>query len=98
MVKGKVVLLGGILSPDVASRSFASDDDIIILQEQKKKEQGSFMEHLTLMLKIEAKKPIIFKQPDTYVRLKPDLTILKDPSGKQTAFGYQSNLISRSNI
>jgi len=86
-VKGKVTLLGGTVSPDVQGKSFATDSDIIILQEMKKENKSSFMEHLSVMLQLDAKAPIIFKQPDTYVRLKPDLTILKEPGGKLLYLG-----------
>ncbi len=86
-VKGKITLLGGSVSPDVQGKSFATDSDIIILQEMKKQNQSSFMEHLSVMLQVDAQVPIVFKQPDTYVRLKPDLTILKEPGGKLLYLG-----------
>ena len=86
-VKGKVILLEGTITPGIGGKSFATDSDIIILQEMKKKNQSTFMEHLRVMITLEAKKPIVYKQPDAYVRLKPDLTIIKEPKGELLYLG-----------
>ena len=77
--KGEVILLGGKVTPVIGSKSFATDDDIIILQDSKDKNQSDLMKKLSLILKVTAKKPIILKQPDLYAKLKPDLTIIKEP-------------------
>ncbi|RUM73590.1 MAG: hypothetical protein DSZ10_02990, partial [Sulfurovum sp.] len=84
--KGEIVLLGGKVTPNIGSKSFASDSDIIILQDQKEKTQSDLMKQLSLMLKVTAEKPVILKQPDLYAKLKPDLTILKEPGKNEILY------------
>ena len=85
-VQGKVVVLGGTVSVDTESKSFASDSDIVILQEMKQKKESPFMQHLSMLVKIETQQPIILRQNDLYARLKPDLTLFKDPDDRQILY------------
>ncbi len=85
-VQGKVLLLGGTVSVDGESKSFALDSDIVILQEMKQKKQGPFMRHLNMLVKIETREPIMLRQNDLYARLKPDLTLFKDPADMQILY------------
>jgi len=87
LVKGKIILLGGTISPKVQSKTFVTDSDIVILQEMKKNKKSGFMEHLSVMVRVEAVKPIVFQQPNMYLLLKPDITIYKDKGGKLLYLG-----------
>jgi translocation and assembly module TamB len=61
-VKGKVTILGGDIHYDLGTKSFPSDSDIVIVQEMKKKEPSPFMDHLSLLINIDSKKPLVYKQ------------------------------------
>ena len=74
---GKIILLGGNVMYNLAAKHYATDDDIIILQHRKKEESSFFRKNVQLNLYIEAKKPLLFKQKNVYVELKPQLSIIK---------------------
>jgi len=77
MVTGNITLLEGIITPQASGRSFASDSDIIILQQLRKKKKSSFMDNLNLTLQVDTKKPLLLKQKNIHIKLKPELTITK---------------------
>ena len=81
-INGKVVLLKGSIRPQIEGKSFATDSDIVIIQEMQKHKKSPFMDHLSLMLKIETLKPLSVKQKALHVKLKPDFTITKDKGSK----------------
>lgn len=74
-VVGKVILLKGKVTPNLAAKSFASDSDIIILQHMKKKNKSVFMDNFTLAIQVETKKALRLKQGAMNLRLKPNLTL-----------------------
>ena len=76
-VKGKVTLLGGDIHYDLSTKTFPSDSDILIVQEMKKKEPSSFMEHLTLDIKVDTEKPLVYREGPVNVKAKVDLSINK---------------------
>ena len=80
-VEGKVTLLKGRITPDLESRSFATDSDIIIVQEMLKSQKSPFMDNLTLRLTIDTIKPLVIKQNGMHIKLKPDFTINKEKQG-----------------
>ena len=87
-VEGKIVLLGGKITPEMKTgRSFATDSDIVVLQEMKKKRKSPFMQNLALALQIETKKPLRLKQGPVNIRLKPDFAINKERGGELLYLG-----------
>ena len=86
-IEGKVILLKGNITPATQGKTFASDSDIIILQRQKGKQKSSFMNHLSLSIKVESKAPLKMSQKPINLRLKPDFNINKDKDGELQYFG-----------
>ncbi|WP_457607562.1 translocation/assembly module TamB domain-containing protein [Nitratifractor sp.] len=84
--KGKITLLGGNVMYNIQAKHYATDD-IIILQHQKEKKESFFEKNVQLMLYIDAKKPLLFKQKDVYVELKPQLSVLKSFGGDLQLLG-----------
>ena len=76
-LKGKIVILGGNVHYDVTAKHYATDEDIVIVQHRKKNEESFFRKNVQLTLYITAKKPLLFKQKDVYVELRPQLSIIK---------------------
>ena len=77
-VDGKVYILGGRVYYNLNSRHYASDNDIIILQHRKKKKGSFFEKNVKLSILIESKKPLLFKQRDLKVKLRPSMSIIKE--------------------
>ena len=76
-VKGKILIYGGDVNYDIEAKHYATDEDIVIVQHRKKDEESFFRKNVQLNLYIESKKPLLFKQKDVYVELRPQLSILK---------------------
>jgi len=76
-VGGKVTILGGKVSYNLEAKHYASDEDIVILQHQKKGKESFFTKNVQLNLYIDTKKPLLFKQKNVYVELRPQLSIIK---------------------
>ena len=77
-VNGKIVLLGGNIHYDLGQKTFASNSDIVILQENMKREEATpFMDNLSVSIKIDTKKPLVYKQGDVNIKAKVDLGIYK---------------------
>ncbi len=76
-LKGKIVILGGKVHYDVTAKHYATDEDIVIIQHRKKDETSFFRNNVQITLYITAKKPLLFKQKDVYVELRPQLSVLK---------------------
>ena len=85
--KGKIVILGGNVMYDLTASHYATDEDIIIVQHQKKNNESFFKKNVQLMLYIETKKPLIFKQKNVYVELNPQLSIIKSFNGDLQLLG-----------
>ncbi len=76
-IDGKVTLLGGEIHYDMDSKSFPSDSDIVIVQDMKKKEASPFMDNLTIAVKVDTKKALVFKQDPIDMLAKVNLSIFK---------------------
>jgi translocation and assembly module TamB len=76
-LKGRIIILGGNVMYDIEAKHYATDEDIVIVQHRKKNEESFFRKNVQLNLYVEAKRPLLFKQKDVYVELKPQLSILK---------------------
>lgn len=79
-IKGEIVLQGGDIHYDMKQQTFASDSDIIVLQNNHKKTDNAFMDHLSVAVNIESKKPLIFKQAEINIQAKPAFTLYKGPN------------------
>ncbi len=75
--RGKVVILGGKVYYNISKKRYATDDDIIIVQHMKKKQDSFFEKNVQLSYYIESKKPLLFKQKNVNIKLKPQLSIIK---------------------
>ncbi|GEM_PF-1906580 len=84
---GKITLLGGTVMYDIQAKRYASDEDIVILQHLKKNKESFFRKNVQLTLYIETKKPLLFKQKNAYVELRPQLSILKGFDGDLQLMG-----------
>lgn len=76
-VTGNISLLGGDIHYDMGKKSFASDSDIVIVQQMKKEEASPFMDNLSIKLKIDSKKPLIYKQGPVNMKANIDMRVLK---------------------
>jgi len=84
---GKITLLGGTVMYDIQAKGYASDEDIVILQHLKKNKESFFRKNVQLNLYIETKKPLLFKQKNAYVELRPQLSIIKGYNGDLQLMG-----------
>ena len=75
--KGKVTILGGKVYYNISKKRYATDDDIIIVQHMKKKQDSFFEKNVQLSYYIDSKKPLLFKQKNVNIKLKPQLSIIK---------------------
>jgi translocation and assembly module TamB len=76
-VNGNIVLLDGHVHYDLRQKTFATDDDIIIVQDMKKNQESAFMDNLSVSVKIETKKPLVYKQKDIDIKADVHLGIYK---------------------
>ena len=76
-VEGKIILLGGTVNYNLEAKHYATDEDIVILQHRKKNEESFFRKNVQLTLYIESRKPLLFRQKEVNVELKPQLSIIK---------------------
>jgi translocation and assembly module TamB len=74
---GKVTVLDGKILYDLDTKTFPSDSDIIIVQDMKKDQNSTFMDQLTMMIKVDTQKPIVYKQGPVNVEATVDLGIHK---------------------
>ena len=86
-VKGDITLLGGNVHYDLGKKSFASDSDIIIVQNMKKEEASPFMDNLSIHLKINSQKPLVYKQGPIDMKAYVDMTILKSVHSELMVLG-----------
>ncbi|MRI58983.1 MAG: hypothetical protein C6H99_05705 [Epsilonproteobacteria bacterium] len=76
---GEVKLLGGVIAYEPKRGRVVEDEDIIVIDKQIQTQQESFFKkNVALSIHIEAKRPILYKIPDLYVLVRPDLLIYKE--------------------
>ena len=73
-IRGNITILGGRLYLDMDKKSFASSSDIIILQNQKTKKSKD-KSNIDMLLNIYTKKPLVFKNTNANIKVKPNLVI-----------------------
>jgi len=76
-MNGKITLLEGNIHYDLNTKTFPSDSDIIVVQDMKKESNSTFMENLTMMIKVDSKKPIVYKEGPVNVKAMVDVGIHK---------------------
>jgi len=84
-IDGKITILGGVVKYKIQNKRYVTDSDIIILQEQKSKKDKN--RNLKLYILVNTKAPLIFKNKDLMVKLKPNLTISKKYSKELKILG-----------
>ena len=86
-VQGDITLLGAKIKYDMSQKTFASDSDIIIVQDIKEESNSTFMNGLSLDVKIKTKKPLIYKKDAINIKAKVDLMLNKAKSGTMMVLG-----------
>jgi len=76
-IQGKVILLGGDIHYDMGTKTFPSDSDIMIVQDMKDKEPSPFMDHLTMQVNVDTRKPLVYKEGDADIQANITLGIHK---------------------
>jgi translocation and assembly module TamB len=76
-VNGDITVLDGKILYDLNTKTFPSDSDIVIVQDMKKDQNSTFMDQLTMMIKVNTKNPIVYKQGPVNVEATVDLGIHK---------------------
>ena len=80
-IRGTVTILGGNVHYDMEKKSFASDSDILIVQDMKKSGESPFMDNLSVWIKVDTRKPLLYKTAEADVKALADLQIQKAPRG-----------------
>ena len=91
-IKGKIVLQGGKIKYDLATKTYPSDSDIIIVQDMKKEEGSPFMDNLSMLIDVTTKKPLIYKQGPIDIAATVDLDVHKSEHADLMVLGEASIL------
>ncbi len=76
-IQGKIILLGGKLHYDLDTKTFPSDSDIVIVQQHKEVDENSFVNNLSMLVNVESKKPLIYKEGPVDVKANLSLVVHK---------------------
>ena len=77
--EGEVELLGGLIAYEPKRGRVVEDEDIIVIDKKiQTKRESFFKKYVALSIHIGAKRPILYKIPDLYVLVKPDLLLYKE--------------------
>ena len=77
-LQGKITLLQGVITYKPKKIRTVEDKDIIVIDAIEEKKENFFQKYATLYIKIDAKRPILYKIPELYALLRPDLLIYKE--------------------
>ena len=77
-VQGDVTLLQGVVTYKPQKNRTIEDKDIIVVDEMQERGENFFQKYVSLYIKIDAKRPILYKIPELYALLRPDLLIYKE--------------------
>ncbi|MGW8169574.1 MAG: translocation/assembly module TamB domain-containing protein [Sulfurovaceae bacterium] len=86
-IKGDIVVLDGDILYYFGQKTFPSDDDIIIIQDLKQKTSSSFVNNLSLSIKVVSRTPLRYKQSDSSFNTTLDLSLEKLPNEPLMIFG-----------
>jgi len=86
-INGKIILLGGDIHYDMATKSYPSDSDILIVQDMKEEEASPFMENLSALVEIKTKKPLVYKQGPIDIEIAIDLAVNKAEQSELMVLG-----------
>jgi len=86
-IKGNIVVLDGDILYYFGQKTFPSDSDIIIIQDLKQKTSSSFVDNLSLSVKVVSKAPLRYKQSDSSFNSTLDLSLEKLPNEPLMVFG-----------
>jgi len=87
-VEGGVTFHEGSIGVRLRQKKSISDPDIIIVDAPKKENGKFFRQNVALNVKIDAKKPLLYKIPDLEVHFIPDLLIWKEFGKELQLLGY----------
>jgi len=86
-IKGNIMVLDGDILYYFGQKTFPSDDDIVIIQDLKQKTSSSFVNNLSLSVKVVSKAPLRYKQKDSSFNVILDLSLEKLPNESLMIFG-----------
>ncbi|MEJ2488971.1 MAG: translocation/assembly module TamB domain-containing protein, partial [Sulfurovaceae bacterium] len=89
-ISGSVDILGGELKYSLEQKTFPSDSDIVIIQDIHYKEPSTFVKNLSTNIKIEAKKPIIYKQKNADIIATGNVSINKPENANPLVTGMMT--------
>jgi len=76
-VKGKVTILGGDVHYNLDTKTFPSDSDIIIVQDMKQQSDNPFMDHLSMLINVDTKKPLVYNEGPVNVKAMVNMGVHK---------------------
>ncbi|MCF6207591.1 MAG: translocation/assembly module TamB, partial [Sulfurovum sp.] len=86
-ITGNITLLEGEVHYDLNTQNFPSDSDIVIVQEMKEDTPSPFMDHLSIALRIDSRKPLVYKEGPADIKAKADIQIHKAIFSKPMILG-----------
>ncbi|MFA5501801.1 MAG: translocation/assembly module TamB domain-containing protein [Sulfurovaceae bacterium] len=86
-IKGNIVVLDGDILYYFGQKTFPSDSDIIIIQDLKQKTSPSFIDNLSLSVKVVSKAPLRYNQSDSSFNSTLDLSLEKLANEPLMVFG-----------
>lgn len=86
-INGKIILLGGDIYYDMATKSYPSDSDILVVQNMKDEEASPFMENLSALVEVKTKKPLLYKQGPINIEIVVDLAVNKAEQSELMVLG-----------
>ncbi len=86
-INGKIILLGGDIHYDMATKSYPSDSDILVVQDMKDEEASLFMENLSALVEVKTKKPLVYKQGPIDIKIAVDMAINKAEQSELMVLG-----------
>lgn len=86
-VSGKVTVFDGKILYDLNAKTFPSDSDIMIVQDMKKEKSSTFADQLTMRVKVNTPKPIVYRQGAVNMEATVDLGIHKAPHSDPVIIG-----------
>ena len=76
-IKGDIKLLQGLIRYQPKKSRAIEDRDIIVI-DAPKKEESFFQKNVSLYIKVDSKRPILYKIPGLYILMRPDLLLYKE--------------------
>ncbi|PHS36768.1 MAG: hypothetical protein COB07_12110 [Sulfurovum sp.] len=86
-IEGTVTILGGDIYHDLDVKTFSSDSDIVNAADLEKKKSSEFMDNLTVSIKVNTEKPLVYKTEEADIKANVDLMIQKEQKNPASVLG-----------